>query len=80
MHHHDHTWHRTSEGENSSVTATASDLQQHLDQGLLTSHRGSRNSPGINLTHCNITPILVILTEHTVEAENNRTILMQISK
>ena len=52
MHHHDHTWHRTAEagGENSS-TATASDLQQHLDQGLLSSSSSrsrQRSSPGSN--------------------------------
>ena len=51
MHHHDHTWHRTAEAGENSSTATASDLQQHLDQGLLSSSSSrsrQRSSPGSN--------------------------------
>ena len=60
MHHHDHTWHRTAEagGENSS-TATASDLQQHLDQGLLSSSSSrsrQRSSPGSNSLSFPVSP------------------------
>ena len=59
MHHHDHTWHRTAEAGENSSTATASDLQQHLDQGLLSSSSSrsrQRSSPGSNSLSFPVSP------------------------